>query len=215
MKRLTPAALLCATALLAGCTVAESDVPEPTAPVVLPQGPGEPAATTTAVPPAEDPAPAEADVEFAVMMVPHHRQAVQMAELAPQRARDEAVRTLATRIAQGQGAEIDVLTSWLDDRGGVAWAAAQQDHHGGHDTADMPGAVTTEQLQELADARGAGFDELFLDLMIDHHEGALAMAGDALRSGTDVRMQELATDVAVTQEVEVRRMRELLERVAG
>ena len=214
VKRPTGAVLLCAVALLAGCTGAEADVPAPTAPVLLPRGPGEPAVTTTAVPPVQEPPPAEADVEFAAMMVPHHRQALRMAELAPERARDEGVRTLAARITAGQGAEIDVLESWLDERGGVAGAAALQDHHhGGADAHDMPGAVTPAQLQQLAEARGAEFDALFLELMIPHHQGALAMAAEALDEGTDVRVQEMATDVGVTQEVEVQRMRELLERV--
>ncbi|NAZ85020.1 DUF305 domain-containing protein [Kineococcus indalonis] len=218
MKRSSAAALLCALAVLAGCTGAGTEAPEPTAPVLLPQGPGEPAATTTAVPPRQEPPPAAADVDFAAAMVPHHLQALQMAELAPERAQDEGVRTLAARIAAGQGAEVDVLRSWLDERGGVAGAAALQDGHGGHgghggDAAEMPGAVTPAQLQQLADARGAEFDELFLQLMIPHHEGALVMAREALVEGTDVRVQELAAEVDATQRVEVERMRELLKGV--
>ncbi|WP_432490797.1 DUF305 domain-containing protein [Kineococcus gypseus] len=219
MKRSPGAVLLCAL-VLTGCSAADAEPPAPTAPVLLPRGPGEPAATATAVPQVEQEPPAPADVAFAVAMVPHHRQALRMAELAPERAQDEDVRTLAARIAAGQGAEVDVLESWLAERGGVEGAVALQDHHGGHggdggEAHDMPGAVTPAQLEELAGARGADFDELFLELMIPHHRGALGMAEEALAAGTDVRVQEMAADVAVTQEVEVERMRALLERVRG
>ena len=205
---------------LAGCSDGEERVTENA--VIQPGRPGEEATTLppgTTLPPSEDPY-TEADVEFLVRMVPHHEQALEMAELAPDRASDERVLGLASRIADVQQAEIDVYTRWLADHGlgpdGRPDERAGGDHdddgdHGGHDTSGMPGMATSDQLAELAAARGAQFDRLWLTLMIAHHQGALDMAAERERAGTNLRVGELAADVAVTQLDEISTMQAVLD----
>src|SRR5690242_7335349 len=71
----------------------------------------------TAMAPASAPASAapfnDADVTFAQSMIPHHQQAVQMAELADSRAASTEVKTLAAKIKAAQQPEIDTMTGWL------------------------------------------------------------------------------------------------------
>nr|BFF00745.1 hypothetical protein GCM10020241_24200 [Streptoalloteichus tenebrarius] len=137
------------------------------------------------------------------MMITHHRQALDMAALAPQRAGDEQVRGLAARISDAQGPEIAAMRAWLERTG-------QAEQHGGHDHASMPGMATPEQLAALRAASGGEFDRQFLRLMIAHHEGAVTMATDVLTRGVDVFVQEMAQDVIATQTAEITRMRALL-----
>ena len=203
--------------VLAGCA---DDAPRVTEnPVIQPGRPGEEATTLppgTTLPPSEDPY-TEQDVAFLVRMVPHHEQALAMAELAPGRAQDERVLGLASRIADVQQAEIDVYVRWLADHGlGVdgrpderAGGQHGQDH-GEHDTTSMPGMATESDLAALEAAEGAEFDRLWLTLMIAHHEGALDMAGEREEEGVNVRVGELAADVSVTQLDEIATMRAVL-----
>ncbi len=75
---------------------------------------------------------------------------------------------------------------------------------------EMYGMLTDEQMAALADAEGAAIDRLFLEGMIQHHEGALEMALAVLSDGEDQRVNELANDVNVSQSAEIARMEALL-----
>ncbi len=209
---------LVAVALAAGLTACSSDEPQAVAkpepsvtftadvPVLVPGAPGE---EPTVVAPGEQGTLPNADlysdedVEFVTDMVPHHAQALEMAELAPGRAADARVQALAERIAAGQGPEIAMMQAWLEKHG-----LPKAPTDGGHDH-EMPGMVTGEQMTQLLAAEGEQFDRLFLTRMIAHHEGALAMA-DRLGQGTHPLVMEMAKDVTSTQSVEISRMQEVL-----
>ncbi len=149
-----------------------------------------------------------ADVMFAQMMIPHHEQAVVMADLAPDRASDPQVLALALEIKQAQAPEIELMQSWLQTWGVDPMPAdeAMQDH-GSH---GMDGMLTDEQLNELAETEGGAFDALFATFMIEHHEGAVAMARDVLDSGKDPAVSTLAREIIATQEKEILQLRALL-----
>ncbi|NUT47645.1 MAG: DUF305 domain-containing protein [Saccharothrix sp.] len=192
-------------AVLAGCTSQPDDQP----PIIAPQGPGEQAKTLAPEDFGTDRwvAPSEADLAYVARMIVHHRQALDMTALAPERARDETVRGLASRIHDTQGPEIAAMEQWQRQ---FAQNAPAHGHSAtlpdvSHDS--MPGMATDEQMAALAAARGADFDRLFLQLMIAHHEGAVRMAIELLSSGTDVRVEEMANDVVATQGDEIERMR--------
>ncbi|WDZ83058.1 DUF305 domain-containing protein [Micromonospora cathayae] len=174
--------------------------------VIVPGRPGEPAVTRPADQVRPDPSPRynSPDVWFVRMMIPHHQQALEMAALAPDRAGDRAVRALADRIRASQAPEVGVLRAWLDTRGLPLEAA-------GHDHATMPGMQSPAALQRLAAARGADFDRLFVTMMTAHHEGAVRMATDLLRAGADPTLSDFANAVAVEQNVEIDRMRALVD----
>jgi uncharacterized protein (DUF305 family) len=212
------AGVLLAATLLLGCTQEDEQppaAPANSAPVIVPGKPGEEAST---IPPGEatpyeQERPNAADVEFVQNMIVHHAQALVMAELAPERAVADDVKGIADRIADSQRAEIDMLNRWLerDDQPTVDPNAPDHGAHSGQtDHTSMPGYVTPERLDALRAARGKQFDTLFLQLMMAHHEGALDMVEEVQNAGLDVRVQEIADDVAVTQSDEINRMRGML-----
>ncbi|MFF5209337.1 DUF305 domain-containing protein [Streptosporangium sp. NPDC000396] len=176
-----------------------------TAPVIAPGRPGEvaktisPSEAATIVP---SPTANAADVKYVQDMIVHHRQALDMAVLAPSRADSGKLKGLAARIKDAQGPEIQYMTAWLQQQGLQA-----PDHHTGH--TNMPGMATPEQMEALRAASGKDFDRLFLTLMIAHHRGALTMSEQVLVSGSHIKVEELANDVSVTQSGEIRRMLEM------
>ncbi|MDL5199989.1 DUF305 domain-containing protein [Streptomyces sp. ALI-76-A] len=151
----------------------------------------------------DDDTPNSADVDYARMMIEHHRQALEMAELVPDRAESAKVKALAERIAAAQGPEISSMQGWLEEHG--------KDEKGdGHEHAAMPGMATEAQLKKLRAARDKAFDQLFLTLMTTHHEGAVTMATDVKGQGNNVRIEEMADDVIAQQTSEITRMRSML-----
>ncbi|GAA2912326.1 DUF305 domain-containing protein [Streptosporangium fragile] len=167
---------------------------------------GTPTATATA---GERPATSfnDADVTFAQMMIPHHEQAVEMAELAETRAADAEVRELAAKIKAAQDPEITTMTEWL-----TSWGkpATPEGGHAGH---GMPGMMTEDDMAKLQAARGAEFDRLFCRLMIAHHEGAIEMARTEQEQGIDPRAKELAKTIETAQQAEIEQMRAILDRL--
>lgn len=174
--------------------------------VIAPGKPGEKARTLTPEQAAKekpDDTPNAADHTYVQGMIEHHRQALVMSALAPQRASADGVKRLAERITAAQQPEIGAMEKWLALH--PAPSAGASGH--AHDHAAMPGMATEQQIEELTAATGADFDRLFLKLMTAHHEGALKMAGEALSGGNNVAVEELATDVVATQSAEIHRMR--------
>lgn len=152
---------------------------------------------------ADDDSPNSADVSYARMMIQHHAQALEMTELVPKQAESGQVKKLAERISAAQGPEIKAMEGWLETHG----AKVAGD---GHDHSAMPGMATEAQLKELRGARGKAFDQLFLTLMITHHEGAISMATDVKSEGNNVLVEEMADDVVAQQTSEITRMRAML-----
>ncbi|WP_367129010.1 DUF305 domain-containing protein [Saccharothrix sp. HUAS TT1] len=192
-------------AVLAGCTAQSDDQ----SPIIVPQGPGEQARTMSPEDFGTDRwvAPSEADLEYVARMIVHHRQALDMSALAPERAQNETVRGLASRIYDTQGPEIAAMEQWRRQYAEKAPAHGHSGELPDVDHAAMPGMATDEQLAALEAASGADFDRLYLQLMIAHHEGALRMAIEVLSSGTDVRVEEMANDVSASQTDEIDRMK--------
>ena len=184
--------------------------------VLQPGGPGE--ANETISPEdaekAVEPEFNEADVAFMQMMVPHHAQAIVMAKLAEKHARSDRVRELAARIRAAQGPEILMMAAWLEERDMDVPTAAEDPSewdHSEHGHNGMVGMLTEAQMDQLARARGAAFDGLFLRAMIQHHEGAIDMSDDVAVDGIDIMVGEVAADVALTQTAEIARMQEMLD----
>ncbi|MCA1219070.1 DUF305 domain-containing protein [Streptomyces sp. 8L] len=176
------------------------------------------------------------DAAFARAMIPHHRQAVAMAALAPQRAGSAAVRTLAARIGRAQSPEITVMTGWLaawgvsapsagtpsagsgehtgmpgmSGMGSSVTASARPAPHGSGASAAMPGMMSDADLATLRGLKGAAFDTAFLRMMIGHHQGAVTMARAERSGGVYRPAKALAASIATSQTAEIRQMRTLL-----
>ena len=183
------------------------------APIVQPGAPGQPSQTldaTTALAIA-DSSYTSADVHFMQGMILHHHQALLMSRLASDRTNNENVLDLAGRIDVSQDDEIMLMQDWLEERSEMVPDPA--DHHSGHMSHDMVGMATAEQMTNLANSKSIDFDELFLSLMITHHDGAIKMVKelrDQPGSAYDPLLNEFVSDVANDQAVEIERMNELL-----
>lgn len=212
-------------AILPACTGAtqDEDRPKVDGAVVQPGRPGEKSKTLDEAPRIEEAEANDADIMFAQMMIPHHAQALQLSELVAGAGASRSVQVLADRIDGAQRPEIVYMAGWLEDRGEDAPTAeeikdgdmgAMSMGHGGHGSGSstMPGMATAGQLRDLADARGAEFDDLFLTLMIRHHQGAVDMAGVVLRDGSEQQLNELASGIAADQSAEISRLEDLLGR---
>jgi uncharacterized protein (DUF305 family) len=148
-----------------------------------------------------------ADVRFMQGMIAHHGQAIHMSRLATSRGANPRVLRFAQKIVQSQAAEILLMQEWL-----LANKQAVPDT-GSWRGMTMPGMLTAAQLAALEGARGAEFDEQFLRLMIQHHEGALKMVADLMaapRAAQDVDVSVFANDVETVQTAEIGTMRQLL-----
>ncbi|MFD4870336.1 DUF305 domain-containing protein [Streptomyces sp. NPDC058412] len=204
-------ATACLLLTLAGCQGGDEGADRAAdggAVVVAPGRPGEKARTLTPEQAAKakpDDSPNAADRAYVQRMTEHHRQALTMSALAPERAGADGVKRLADRISAAQRPEIGAMEKWLTVH--PAPSGESGGHDGGHDHAAMPGMATEQQLKELTGARGTDFDRLFLTLMTAHHEGAVKMAGEVLAAGNNVAVEEMATEVVATQSAEIHRMR--------
>ncbi|NYV78695.1 DUF305 domain-containing protein, partial [Streptomyces sp. UH6] len=147
-----------------------------------------------------------ADVAFAQGMIPHHRQAVEMADLAPGRAGSDEVRSLAAEIKKAQGPEITTLSGWL-----TSWGEEQPaEDAGGHAAHGAGGMMSAQDMELLRKASGAAFDRAFLRMMIEHHEGAVAMARTETAEGSHAPAREMAGGITASQTAEIERMEKLL-----
>ena len=151
---------------------------------------------------------------FVQMMIPHHQQAVQMAELAETRAADPEVKKLAGEIKAAQAPEIATMTGWL-----TAWGMPAPSASAGHGTSmpgmdhGMPGMMSDADLAKLAAASGTEFDRQFLTMMIAHHEGAITMAKDEVARGVNADAKALAQQIITAQQGEIDTMKKILDRL--
>jgi uncharacterized protein (DUF305 family) len=155
-------------------------------------------------------------------MIPHHQQAVEMADLAlaPQSGASPEVTQLAAQIKAAQDPEIAQMSTWLQQWGAPtsmpgASAAAQMPgmDHSGHDMGGMSvsGMMTTEQMDQLAATSGEQFDGVWLAMMVEHHQGAIAMAEQAKTSSDSPDVTALTQQIITAQQTEISTMRDLLQ----
>jgi uncharacterized protein (DUF305 family) len=197
---------IAATLTLAGCGSGEpgaATAPESSAGAVAPE--------TTQDTAAE---PNDADVMFAQMMIPHHRQAVEMSEIMlSKNSISPEVRDLATQIRDAQAPEIETMTGWLE-----AWGEPVEPEGGmeGHDMGnmggggEMQGMMTEDELAGLEAAEGDEAARMFLESMTAHHNGAVEMAQEEIENGQYPDAIALAETIMQTQQAEIKSMEALL-----
>ncbi|GAB3492568.1 DUF305 domain-containing protein [Nocardiopsis coralliicola] len=237
LRRAFPVTAALALALSAGCSGGDGGSADP--PVLQPGGPGDeatPASEEDIDAANQEITHNEADVRYVVMMIEHHRQALVMTEAVDGDLENGGLTKIAERIEAAQDPEIDAMEKWLEDNvygpaegnpnyadqcGLTEWRDGADGggggHHGGGDCPigvsheDMPGMASPEQLDELEDAAGADADELFVELMTAHHEGAIEMAETASTDGKHTEVLRMASDVMAEQRADINRMEEQLE----
>jgi uncharacterized protein (DUF305 family) len=186
--------------------------------------PGAPGQATKRLPPstrAQLPPLSAKDVEFMQGMIMHHAQAVEMTALINERTSNKELRLLGSRISHSQADEMKYMERWLTLRGeptSMQMPSMDHSHHmPGMDMSKhqmtMPGMLTKEQMEALRAAKGAEFDRLFLQGMIQHHKGALIMVEELFNtagSGQDSELFNFATDVDSGQRAEIKIMESML-----
>ncbi|MBM7847561.1 DUF305 domain-containing protein [Arthrobacter roseus] len=153
----------------------------------------------------------DVDVMFAQMMIPHHRQAVEMSEIVL--AKDSIspeVSALATRIKDAQAPEIETMTGWLDSWGEQAEMSGSMEGHDMGGSSDMQGMMTEDQVAELKAAEGEAAAKIFLTSMTAHHNGAVEMAQDEIEDGQYPDAIALAETIMESQQAEIEEMEALL-----
>jgi uncharacterized protein (DUF305 family) len=153
------------------------------------------------------------DVSFAQQMIPHHAQAVEMANLVPSRGAQPEVFDLASRIQKAQDPEIQQLTAMLTKWGSAPTSAPSMPgmDHGAHGSTGSGGMMTAEEMDQLVAAKGAEFDRMWMQMMIKHHEGAVDMARTELSKGSSSDAKALAQKIIDAQQAEITEMQGLLK----
>ncbi len=142
------------------------------------------------------------DVTFAQMMLPHHKQAVEMSNmlLAKGGAVDPKVSALATKIKSEQTPEIMTLTLWLKD-----WKKSTSSMSG-----SMGGMMSDSDMNALDKASAANAGKLFLTQMIQHHTGAIDMAKTEVAKGKNAAAVKMANSIVSSQSAEITEMKDML-----
>jgi uncharacterized protein (DUF305 family) len=135
----------------------------------------------------------EFETEWMSMMIQHHMGALEMAELVSSRANHQEIKDLAQNIIRDQNREIGDLTTWLKQ-----WYNAVPHEGMMHEDMGM--------MERLQNARGDEFDRLFLQMMHDHHRGAIAMAELVPDRATHQELKTLAQNIMTSQEAEILQM---------
>ena len=156
----------------------------------------------------------DADIVFATDMIQHHAQALSMVDMTMGRKLDPEVQTLAEDVRAAQAPEIEIMADWLQD-----WdqpvPETVRDHANAHGDgmemdAGMPGMMSAEQMRTLEAAQGIEFQDMWLEMMIEHHQGAIEMAETQQADGKYQPAVGLAEDVETAQRAEIARLQSLL-----
>lgn len=163
----------------------------------------------------------EADVAFASAMLQHHAQAVSMVDLTRSRPLDPEVQQLAEQIRDAQAPEIETFTGWLTDWDEEVPETMRDHTNAGHNMddmgysmegmdSDMPDMMSADDMTGLADASDAEFQTMWLEMMVEHHEGAVEMAQAETEDGQYKPAIDLADNIVSSQTEEIETMKSLL-----
>ncbi|MDQ3305061.1 MAG: DUF305 domain-containing protein [Actinomycetota bacterium] len=154
----------------------------------------------------------DADVAFAQGMIPHHQQAIEMSDMAAEKAESAEVKGLAAKIKDAQAPEIETMTGWLQSWDQPVPSGMEMGGEGGGmgGMNGMSGMMSAEQMGMLEAASGPEFDQLFLTGMREHHAGAITMAEQELEMGEYPEAKELAQEIIDAQRTEIEEIDRLL-----
>jgi len=150
-------------------------------------------------------------------MIPHHAQAIQMVTLTDTRTLDPEVKQLADSIRDVQAPEIEAMVDWLTAWGEKIPETSIDHANAGHDmsdmpsmeSSDMPGMMSADDMQALADASDAEFQDMWLEMMVEHHEGAIEMAKTEQAEGKYPDAVSLAESIKTSQQAEIQQLKQL------
>ena len=149
-----------------------------------------------------------ADVMFAQMMIAHHMQAVEMADIVLKKTGvNPKVTALAEKIKAAQSPEIDQMNGFL-----TSWGEKTVTSSSGM-TMSGSNMMSSADMDALQKASGAKASSLFLTQMTQHHTSAVAMAKDEVKNGQDPQAVALAKKIVADQTAEIATMKQLLTQI--
>lgn len=160
------------------------------------------------------------DLMFSVMMIPHHQQAIDLSELAISKSDSEQIRVLSEQIIAGQGPEIILMQRWLDESNEfdgmsnmMQSEALNQNGSMRSGMNGMGGMASEADIELLATLSSPNFDALFLDLMIEHHLGAIDMV-QMIENSNNPEVQNLAGEIIRVQTEEINLMQQIQQELS-
>jgi uncharacterized protein (DUF305 family) len=152
----------------------------------------------------------ETDQTFMRHMSTHHRQGIELASMAADRAASPHLQSLAKLMGASQSGENQILDQWW-----ISWFGVSMQICSAEERAAMPGLLDSGQIEQLRAASPPNFDALFIKLMTIHHAGAVKMADDELRGGSDPRLRVMAHAILHEQQGEIALMQRRSRRCAA
>ena len=156
---------------------------------------------------------------FLRRMTAHHEVGARLASYAAQRGSDSpraelvavSLRDLGKLMHAAQESELRIMNAfWRSFYGGDVPQLQEHEHKA------MPGMISTRTSVALAEMpAGPAYDRTFLDVMIDHHRGAITMADEGWARMSDPRLKALANSIAHAQRGQITIMDDLLRRIAA
>ncbi len=151
------------------------------------------------------------DAMFIEQMIPHHDDAIEMAELALTRAEHPEIRELAADIKRTQTAENAQMRTWYRE-----WFGAEVPDVGGSSQmmgggmmgrGMMGGGMMGSDGSGMADLEDAEpFDKAFIEAMIPHHQTAIMMSRMAGGASGRPEMRGLTSSIIESQSTEIDKM---------
>jgi uncharacterized protein (DUF305 family) len=138
---------------------------------------------------------------FLRTMTEHHRAGLTLSVLAAEHAAARDLRTLGRLMAAEHQAQLALMASWWR-----SWEQGEIPPPTDEDQQTMVGMPSSADLEELSRLRGRAFDERFLDLMVPHHRGGVAMSRRLERTGGDPRLRLFAEAIVHAQLGQIERM---------
>jgi len=158
--------------------------------------------------------PSEADVGFCIDMSVHHGQALVMCQRVLGQSTGASVQAAAAEVLQNQAIELGMMRAWLADWGeSTAPPETVMAWMGNGDSmalAMMPGDASDAELTELATLQGRDQGRRWLELMMAHHQGGVAMADAAVELASLDKVVRLAATQSVVQSFEIEQYQQLL-----
>lgn len=156
-----------------------------------------------------------ADESFATGMLAHHAQALEMTEMAQERDLAPEVEELVAQIEETQSAEMETLTGWLE-----SWDATIPDLAGKSaeemgamtDSDGVDGLMSEMSMRQLRNAPDTAFEDVWLSLMIAHHQTAVTLAETEIAEGENADAVALAEQIRTSQSAELATMQDLVGR---
>lgn len=137
----------------------------------------------------------QADVVFLQNMIHHYSQAITTSQIARNQANSPHVKDLAARIEAEQRLQIQQMSTLL-----TAWDTPAPATLGTMGNGQVPGMVS-----------GAGFDQMIIQIMIVHHQGAVGMSQTELAQGSNPDTRTLAQQIISVKQAEISQMQNLLQ----